>query len=59
MDPPVVVLEALFVGCGEAAEFTAEDLALLSLVNHPDVDLDGAGCSERLTAVVTLVRFQT
>ena len=41
VDPPVVVLEALFVGSGEAAEFTAEDLAFLSLVNHPDVDLDG------------------
>ena len=41
VDPPVVVLEALFVGCGETAEFTAEDLAFLSLMNHPDVDLDG------------------
>ena len=57
VNPPVVVLEALFVGCGEAAEFTTEDLALLSLVDHPDVDLDGTGCSERLTAVVALVRL--
>ena len=55
----MVVLEALFVGCGEAAEFTAEDLALLSLVNHPDVDLDGTGCSECLAAVVALIRLQT
>ena len=55
----MVVFEALFVGCGEATEFTAEDLALLALVDHPDVDLDGTGCSECLTAVVTLVRLQT
>ena len=55
----MVVLEALFVGCGEAAEFAAEDLSLLALVDHPDVDLDGAGCSERLAAVVALVWLQT
>ena len=55
----MVVLEALFVGCREAAEFTAEDLSFLALVDHPDVDLDGTGCSECLATVVALVGLQT
>ncbi len=55
----MVVLEALVVGGAEGAQLAVEDLPLIALVHHSDVDLHRTRRAERLVAMSASVRFHT